>query len=381
MHTIWILALEPIETRYTAQWFAGVPRQIAAHAEAQGITARVHMAPDGFGQEAIDSGVLNIVNLPGNGGAQTATAGAFLNFATTNLWKNEQINRFIGMIEAGLVRDGDKVWVADAWHPGILQLAYVRDLCGIRFEVAAVWHAGSYDPWDFLGRCIADKKWSYATERALFWAIDRNFFASRFHWGLFSRVLKIDDDEMGGRARICGYPNDYLWDELPPHRVAASARPDLILFPHRLAPEKQLDIFRDLAATLPQYEWVVCQEQHLTKPQYHALLGQAKMSFSAALQETLGIAQAEAAIAGAMPLSPRRLAYNEQYSAPFLYPTEWTASWDSYVANKDFLVSYIRTMMDDYATPKMQTYIVQQEQALKARYLTALPLYQYLVGA
>ena len=168
---------------------------------------------------------------------------------------------------------------------------------------------------------------------------------------------------------------------MPPHRVAASARPDLILFPHRLAPEKQLDIFRDLAATLPQYEWVVCQEQHLTKPQYHALLGQAKMSFSAALQETLGIAQAEAAIAGAMPLSPRRLAYNEQYNAPFLYPGDWTASWHAYVANKDFLVSYIRTLMDDYATPKMQAAITAQEQALKASYLTAVPLYQYLVGA
>jgi hypothetical protein len=105
------------------------------------------------------------------------------------------------------------------------------------------------------------------------------------------------------------------------------------------------------------------------------------MSFSAALQETLGIAQAEATIAGAMPLSPRRLAYNEQYGAPFLYPSDWTANWEAYRANKDFLVSYIRTMVDDYATPKMQAEIARQEQALEARYLTATPLYQRLVGA
>ncbi|HVI51216.1 MAG TPA: hypothetical protein VM661_08415 [Candidatus Sulfotelmatobacter sp.] len=381
MHTIWILSLEPIETRYTAQWFAGVPQQVAAYAEVQGVTAQVHMDPADFGQEAIDSGALNIVNLPGDGGTQRTSAGAFLNFATTNLWKNQQVNRFIGMIEAGLVRNGDKVLVTDAWHPGILQLAYMRDLLDVSFDISAIWHAGSYDPWDFLGRGIPDKRWSYATERALFWGIDRNFFTTSFHWGLFCRSLKIDDGELGQRTAYSGYPNEYLWDELPPHRVPPDERPNLILFPHRLAPEKQLDIFKDLAATLPQYEWVVCQEQNLTKLQYHALLGRAKMSFSAALQETLGIAQAEATIAGAMPLSPRRLAYNEQYSAPFLYPSDWTASWEAYKASKDFLVAYIRTLMHDYATPKMQVEIARQEQALKVRYLTATPLYRHLVGA
>ena len=85
MHTIWILSLEPIETRYTAQWFAGVPKQIAAYAEARGISMRVHMDPAKFGQDDIDSGVLNIVNVPGTGGTQQPSAGAFLNFASTNL--------------------------------------------------------------------------------------------------------------------------------------------------------------------------------------------------------------------------------------------------------------------------------------------------------
>lgn len=342
---------------------------------------RVHMDPAKFGQDDIDSGVFNIVNVPGTGGTQQASAGAFLNFASTNLWKNDQINRFIGFLKAGMVCDGDKVWVADAWHPGILQLAYMRDLLDVSFEISAVWHAGSYDPWDFLGRGIPDKRWSYATERALFWAIDRNYFTTRFHIGLFMRGLGLDPDAVEDRSVRSGYPNDYLWAELPGYRIPAEQRRNLILFPHRLAPEKQLDIFKDLEQALPQYEWVVCQEQSLTKHEYHTLLGQAKMSFSAALQETLGIAQAEATIAGAIPLSPRRLAYNEQYTAPFLYPSEWTASWDAYQGNKEYLVSYIRMMMDDYATPKMQAAISAQEHVLKADYLTAEPLYRNLVGA
>jgi glycosyltransferase involved in cell wall biosynthesis len=380
LHTIWILSLEPIESRYTAQWYEGVPRQIAAFAEKSGISARVFLDPSDFSINRIDDETLSIVNVPGDGKPQKASEGAFLNFATTNLWKNDQINRFISMIDAGLVRDGDKVWVADAWHSGIFQLAYVRDLLGIKFEISATWHAGSYDPWDFLGRNISDKRWSYATERALFCAIDLNIFASDFHWSMFRTTLAVED-ELGSKALQCGHPCDYLWDELPRFRLHPNERSNLILFPHRIAPEKQLEIFKDLAATLPQYEWVVCQEQQLTKPHYHALLGRAKMSFSAALQETLGIAQGEAAIAGAMPLSPNRLSYTEQYNSPFLYPSEWTASWDGYMASKDYLVAYIRTLMDDFDTPKMQHAIKDQDATLKARYLTAEPLYRNLVGA
>lgn len=291
MRTLLVLPIEPHETRYTSEWRHYVPAQIAGYAKKHGLKARVFRDAAAYMAAECDSDTLNIVSLPGDGGAQSPSAGAFINFASTNRWKCEQISAFVTLIEAGLVRSGDKVLVTDAWHPGILQLAYLRDLCGIRFEISAIWHAGSYDPWDFLGRNIPDKRWSYAAERALFWAIDRNYFTTRFHMELFAYELGLAPDDVGSRSVLCGYPNEYLWDSLPPHRVPASERPDLILFPHRLAPEKQADIFRDLAVTMPQYEWVVCQDAPLTKAEYHALLGRAKLSFSAALQETLGIAQ------------------------------------------------------------------------------------------
>jgi hypothetical protein len=98
LHTIWILSLEPIETRYTAQWYEGVPRQIAAFAEKQGISARIFMDSSEFSAIHMGSGTLNIVNIPGDGRPQKASEGAFLNFTTTNLWKNDQVNRFIGLI-------------------------------------------------------------------------------------------------------------------------------------------------------------------------------------------------------------------------------------------------------------------------------------------
>ena len=105
---------------------------------------------------------------------------------------------------------------------------------------------------------------------------------------------------------------------------------DLILFPHRVAPEKQVEIFRDLKHQLPQYEFVVCQDQQLTKNEYHNLLGEAKLVFSANLQETLGISWYEGALVDAIPMVPDRLSYSEMAMEDFKYPSEWTESFDAY---------------------------------------------------
>ena len=105
---------------------------------------------------------------------------------------------------------------------------------------------------------------------------------------------------------------------------------DLILFPHRIAPEKQVDIFRDLKEQLPQYEFVICQEQQLTKNEYHNLLGEAKLVFSANLQETLGISWYEGALVDAIPMIPDRLSYSEMGLDDFKYPSEWTEDFFAY---------------------------------------------------
>jgi len=123
---------------------------------------------------------------------------------------------------------------------------------------------------------------------------------------------------------------------------------NLILFPHRIAPEKQVDIFRDLATHLPQYEFVVCQDQQLTKNEYHNLLGEAKIVFSANLQETLGISCYEGAVVDAIPMVPDRLSYSEMYYDTFKYPSTWTESFESYEASRPFLVSKIMQYMENY---------------------------------
>jgi len=125
---------------------------------------------------------------------------------------------------------------------------------------------------------------------------------------------------------------------------------DLILFPHRIAPEKQVEIFRDLATHLPQYEFVVCQDQQLTKNEYHNLLGEAKMVFSANLQETLGISCYEGAVVDAIPMVPDRLSYTEMYYDMFKYDSKWTESYDAYTVYRPDLCRKIIEHMDNYST-------------------------------
>ena len=123
---------------------------------------------------------------------------------------------------------------------------------------------------------------------------------------------------------------------------------DLILFPHRIAPEKQIEIFRDLKEHLPQYEFVVCQEQQLTKNEYHNLLGEAKLVFSANLQETLGISWYEGAIVDAIPMVPDRLSYSEMSLEEFKYPSEWTESFEAYKTHRKQVVARVIDYMENY---------------------------------
>jgi hypothetical protein len=148
---------------------------------------------------------------------------------------------------------------------------------------------------------------------------------------------------------------------------------DLILFPHRVAPEKQVDIFRDLADRLPQYEFVVCQDQELTKNEYHNLLGEAKIVFSANLQETLGISWYEGALVDAIPMMPDRLSYSEMALPEFLYPSEWTEDFDTYLHHRDKVVAQIVNYMENYND--LQVSLEKQRTKLNKEFFSGAALY------
>ena len=223
---IYLIDLEYVETRYTAQWKTEFPQQIA----------------DQTGQD------ITVIEGPEDIAACT-TPGAFLNFAGTNIYKSEQVKILGEYFNNNEIKNGDHFVFADAWHPGILNLKYMLDLFQIDATIHGLWHAGSYDPHDFLGRLIGDKPWVRHTELALFDAIDKNCFASNFHIELFVNTMfpgNNDPEYLNSKIVRTGWPMEYLGNYIQPQRLV---KEDIILFPHRDAPEKQLNIFQRTCQT------------------------------------------------------------------------------------------------------------------------------------
>jgi hypothetical protein len=182
------------------------------------------------------------------------------------------------------------------------------------------------------------------------------------------------DYKTSGKIVRTGWPMEYMDTTLTAYK--GMPKRDLILFPHRIAPEKQVEIFRDLKEHLPQYEFVVCQDQQLTKNEYHNLLGESKLVFSANLQETLGISWYEGALVDAVPMVPDRLSYSEMAFDTFKYPSEWTESWDQYVANRPNVCHKIIQYMDNY--DKFIPQLRKQTRDLRDNFFSATGLYEHI---
>jgi hypothetical protein len=343
MANVFLIDLESVETRYTGQWKSHVPNLL----KKAGHNVQIISGP---------------TDIP-----SATTPGAFLNFGGTNIYKARQVEQMGRLFCDGAVHAGDHFIFTDAWHPGIINLKYMSELLGIPVTTHGLWHAGSYDPQDFLGRLVGNKPWVRHSEKSFFHAFDHNYFATDFHITMFYANLLNDyptenpwfsehlDEILKGedpRFVRTGWPMEYMDNTLTMYKNMPKR--DLILFPHRIAPEKQVEIFRDLATHLPQYEFVVCQDQQLTKNEYHNLLGESKIVFSANLQETLGISCYEGAIVDAIPMVPDRLSYSEMYYDTFKYPSIWTENYEAYESSRQALCYKIIQYMNNYDQFKYQ---------------------------
>lgn len=315
MSTVHLIELEPIESRYTSIWKHTLPALIVSHG------MRVNVI-EGTAQ-----------------GAGTATEGAFLNFTKTNEFKASQAIILARAFDDGTIADGDVLLFTDAWNPVVMMARYMIDLMGKRVRIASIWHAGSYDPQDFLGRKIKDKTWSYNAERAMFYASDVNFFATQFHVDMFCDTLKVDRNHES--IHKMGFPFEYIAEIAQCATPADLVKEDIVCFPHRLSEEKNYNLFKQLEVMLPQYKFIACQESALTKDEYYNILARSKLLFSANKQETLGIGTYEGLALKAIPMVPDYLSYSEMYNVLFKYDPEML---DDLQAMADLIVHY----MDNY---------------------------------
>lgn len=342
MNKIYVVPIEPLETRYTGQWYDHIPTLIETE-------AKNHKKD------------YEIVIVDGDNVPASTMPGAFLDFGATNIYKSAQLSAIANEFHTGKILPGDKFLFTDAWNPTVISLKYMSELCNIPVEIHGMWHAGSWDKHDFLGRLIENKNWIKFSELGMYECYDKNWFATDFHVDIFIEHFcnsqsmiefnkRKNDALESGKISLTGWPMEYMRNTLKMY--SNMTKKDQIVFPHRIAPEKQIEIFKDLANSMPEYNWVICQEQQLTKHQYHSMLGESKIVFSASLQETLGISVcSEGPLAGCIPLAPKRLSYIEifkGYEKEFLYPKTWTENFDSYQENKDNIIEKIKYTMENY---------------------------------
>ncbi len=343
MKTLYIVPIEPIDQRYTKQWYENIPKLINQR------IADKKCAP------------WDIVTIDGKQPKTGTTTGAFLDFGVTNIYKATQVEQIAALFSHGRVKAGDKFLVTDAWNFVITAIRYMSDLLDIPVEIHGIWHAGAYDPTDILGMKMG-KGWSSNQERAWYYACDYNYFATDFHKDMFLENLAISYTDR--RAFRSGQPHEPIINQLSAYQN--QEKHNVVMWPHRYNSDKQPEIAEDLIRFL---NIQITQKQNLSKEDYYAVMGGAAVIFSCALHENLGISVMEGTLAGAMPVVPDRASYAEMYLPEFKYPSQWTQSFSDYEANKDLLIEFIKERIDNRS--KYLDALHRQQQILIENYLNA----------
>jgi len=344
MNTIWIIPIEPIDQRYTKQWYDNIPVVL---------------------ENAIQERELNyqVVTIDGEDFApEQRTEGAFLDFGATNVYKATQTAEVSKLFSNGKVKPGDKFLVTDAWNFIITPIRYMSDLLDIPVEIHGIWHAGAYDPTDILGYKMR-KDWPHHVERSWFHACDYNYYATDFHKDMFLRNLNIPQGNYDKAIRS-GQPHELIVNNL--RTLAGMPKEKRIMWPHRYNADKQPEIAENLAEN---YNMVITQNMNLSKKEYYQTLAGSVAIFSCALHENLGISVMEAVLTGAIPIVPDRASYSEMYLDVFKYPSEWTENYDAFLKHRDELTAFIDEKIDN--AEKYISIVSEQQQILINNYLNS----------
>lgn len=341
---IWVFPLEPLDNRYTKQWFDEIPRLLQQELD--------NLASSNTCFQAI-----------GKQTSKDTTAGAFLDFSDTNYWKSTQLADFVKSYQVGHVANDAKILFTDFWNPALIQVAYMRDLLGTDWQIHGIAHAGAYDPTDILGIKMRPE-WPHDFERSLFYASDVTYFASNFHRQMFLTNLCIPT-AYHDRAVLSGQPHQAIIDHMESISIPTDKTTDVI-WPHRYNEDKQPEIAEDLAN---EFNLLITQKHNFTKDEFYNELANSKIIFSCALHENLGISIMEAVLTGTIPLLPDRCSYSEMYLDEFKYPSKWTSNYENFVHYKPQLVAKMQSMIDNFDT--YADLMEQQKAILKQNYLSA----------
>lgn len=218
---LYVLPLEPLEERYANQWRK-------------------------WFQTRMDERNIDYSFIDGDSTGDNVEVGTVLDAAGTNFWKMTQIGRVSWLFKRKVIKDGDKFFTFDMWHPGLECISYMAQLYGIKVEVYAFLHAGSYTTGDFAAPMTL---WARHFERGWAAICKKVFVGSEYHKRKFTNTrffasrAKHDVVVTGNPFNTHKVLNNWArWT-----RVTGAAtypmkgveqRENIIIFPHRWDAEK-----------------------------------------------------------------------------------------------------------------------------------------------
>jgi glycosyltransferase involved in cell wall biosynthesis len=306
MKKIFFVPIEPIKARYSIQWNAWFKQFF----EEENIPYEFIIPENDLGQGIIREG-------------------QFLDVIGTNFYKSQQLSILCQKLNTGEIKDNDVILFSDYWFPGVEMLFYIRDAMKLKFKIAGILHAGTWDNEDFLFQ-VGMTRWARNIEKSWIEQADIIFVATEFHKKLICGGINWDlNSWKANTIKVVPFPikediSVYSDPEVF-EKLKDNTNTKIIVFPHRLAPEKQPDKFDVLFNLHPDLSYRFSPIKTATfggmdsKELYYSALAKSTFSISFALQETFGIAMFESVIHGSIPIVPDRLSYKELYPPIFKY--------------------------------------------------------------
>lgn len=280
MGKLWILPLEDIEMRYTAQW----RKWVADTCKRRGVE-----------YEMIDGDTLK----DHSGKIET---GQFLDAHATNYWKLTQMARVVEKLYDGQMDHGDKVFDFDIWHTGIQALPYITAITGQKIDLYGILHSGTYDPTEYITRA-GMHAWGSHFENAILSHTKAVFVGTPHHANIVDRA---------GMIIATGLP----YNSVDVLRMAGDlpAKENKVVWPSRLSAEKNphtYQMVRDrVKATRSDVEFVATHEHSFSKREYYRELASAKVVLSTASHENFGIGVVEGMTLQCLPVVPVGACYD-----------------------------------------------------------------------
>lgn len=315
MQTLYYICIEPLEERYTKQWYDNFP---------------IEFRKNGF----------NVVVIDGKPLSNVISVGTFLDINSTIAYKNSQMMQIAELFHNNKINSGDVFFVADTEFWGLESIRLMSQMNNIYVKIVSFLHAASYTIEDAFSVAAPYQKY---TELGWLASNDLVFVGSEYHkQAVIDRRIKPyahkdDINELSRKIIVTGNPlfrQDFQHDNINKkkrliisNRFDWEKRPNLSLDIAYILKKQIPDLEIIVTTSRPKFksnkEWLVTYArelekdgiikiyENLTKQEYYNLLADSKIMLTNSIEENFGYCIAEALAFNTYPLAPYGLSHNE----------------------------------------------------------------------